>query len=74
MFPVRIIRRSRAPISKYLQSTIYQIERECQQLALELGIVIPDDIQEDVDVRSDIEKRVARDIANETEIPEDFVY
>lgn len=52
----------------------YQIERECQQLASELGIVLSDDIQEDVDVRSDIEKRVARDIANETEIPEDFVY
>ena len=52
----------------------YQIERECQQLAQELGITLSDDIQEDVDVRSGIEKRVARDIANETEIPEDFVY
>lgn len=41
---------------------------------LQVGITLPDDIQEDIDVRSGTEKRVARDIANETEIPEDFVY
>lgn len=28
MFPVRIVQRSRAPVSKYLQSTIYQPARE----------------------------------------------
>lgn len=29
VFPVRIAQRSRAPVSKYLQSTIYQRGREC---------------------------------------------
>lgn len=29
MFPVGIVQRSRAPVSKYLQNTIYQRRREC---------------------------------------------